>query len=1085
MPDSEPNLPSVQRIVAIAASAGGLEATSALSHCLPTGQNCCYVIAQHMSSSHKSMLVPLLSRETTLEVVELDSQTMPRADVIYIPPPGFDVVYTNGFFELCEPAGHPASPKPSADRLFASLAENIGENAIGIVLSGTGSDGSYGVQSIREQGGITIAQEPESCKFDSMPAAAIRTGCIDLMLTPELIGENITAILRRPQNEDELCDIQKRSTRGSDLFGILYAHTQVNFRQYKENTINRRIRRRMIARGIDSFDSYVDLCRQSVEEVEALYSDLLISVTWFFRDPPQFAELGQILERRVAENPPSGPMRLWVPGCATGEEAFSIAILAAEALGGLENLPADALQVFATDIDERALNIGRKGVYPLAATRDIPDHLLERYFDEQGDEIRVKQKLRNFVMFSRHNVFHDAPFIGLDLVSIRNVLIYFNAKLQERVLTRIIYALKPKALLMLGSSESLGSLDRQFRQIAKDNRLYQMREEKFAHRLSDAAIKGIKHAVPSQGEHLTGMVRSTDEWKNFDRLATAVVENGLLLNRDRTVLRVYGDVAPFSELTSQSFANASVAILKKPLGADGASLALVALKNKEKRSGQWHQLPGMPGQLVRLTAYPMTAAGDLSDDLALLGIEVIAHEEPEPPLGEKTDYVQFLEDEMTRLRDALQVTIDLLQNSNEDLQTVNEELQSSNEELQSTNEELETSNEELQSTNEELITVNEELIVNSTQLERTTAELGGLINNTPTALLMVDQGFVIRHASREAISIFRLNRQGVGLGHLSQMQVPPGFPNLLELCSRCLVSRDPLTRHFWADEMLHILSIAPLAMSEDQQIGLVLHVQALGTDNTRPSVLRQLREFANVETWRVLLPGDASKPALPSDIKFLDGAGGITLDALIETVHPDDRTRVAQELHRAASTLSGFRYTARVRGRTGLPYLAEVSGEAVQNAQTGGVSLLGVSRNVTEIRNQDPIITQLSLTSRRGEGFYSLDLVSDLVYLCPLSRQIFGVDPGDILTKAQWLANFENNGSCVTSCFDRARDTSDDLVFTETVLRCDGSGPKLRGSVYLSRGEDGKITHIYGGLAVLDDDALRPDKKLSVPGLHT
>lgn len=294
------------RVAGIAASAGGLEAVSLLVQNLPRSANAIYVIAQHMSPTHKSVLTSLIARETSLPVVELSRVTEPEAGTIYVTPPDTDVVFEDGKLRLRNPAGHPATPKPSADRLFQSLAKECGENCVGIVLSGTGSDGSYGVQSIREAGGITIAQEPGSAKYDGMPASAIETGCIDLILTPEQIGEHAEKILAKPRDLELLRSAADEPGKLTELFSILMARTQVDFADYKENTLNRRIARRMSALSINDYEKYVDYCRSNVDEVDALHRDLLISVTRFFRDPDQFRKLNDQVEKQLADR---GPVR--------------------------------------------------------------------------------------------------------------------------------------------------------------------------------------------------------------------------------------------------------------------------------------------------------------------------------------------------------------------------------------------------------------------------------------------------------------------------------------------------------------------------------------------------------------------------------------------------------------------------------------------------------------------------------------------------------------------------------------------------------------------------------------------------------
>lgn len=1064
----------VSSIVAIASSAGGLEATSLLAQNLPSDLNCCYVIAQHMSPSHKSMLVQLLSRETKLEVEELENRTVPKPNVVYIPQPGYDVVYADNEFQLREPSGHPASPKPSADRLFISLAEKLGEYAIGVVLSGTGSDGSYGVRAIRESGGITIAQEPATCKYDSMPAAAIRTGCVDLTLTPQQIGEHIGLVLVRPRNLSVLRELSENSSRHRDLFEILLSHTLVDFRQYKETTINRRIQRRMIAKGINDFDTYVDLCRRSVEEIDALYRDLLISVTRFFRDWEQFVELRESINEQFKDHPTAQPIRVWVAGCATGEEAYSIAILLAEALGGLDAISSDSIQIFATDIDEDALNVGRKGVYPYSAVADIPESLLHKYFDVKQDLVYLKPKLRHFVMFSRHNVFQDAPFISVDMVSIRNVMIYFNARLQERVLTRIVYALKPKGLLFLGTSETLGPMEGHFTQVSPNARLFQLRDQKVTSRTAHAAFRSLIHPNAYRPEHSHSSIRIADEWKNFDRLAASVVKDGMVINRERTVLRVYGDIAPFSELTAQSFGHSTLGILKKPLASDAASLALVALKRKEKRAGQWHPMPGNKTKVVQLTAYPMGAEGEVAEDLVLIGIEVDEQPDQALPESEKSEYVHYLEDELSRTRDALQVTIEQLQTSNEELQSVNEELQSSNEELQSTNEELETSNEELQSTNEELITVNEELLVNTSQLERTSAELNELVANTPTTLLMVDQGLVIRYASEQAIQALRLTERGVGYGHLSQVSLPDGFPALVDLSSQVLVSRKTAFQQFKIGKRLNRLAIAPIVAQDDHLIGLVLQVQS---DNKLHLINEKLRKYGGVGTWRVnMATGETDySEELAEIMGFSDDFQPLKFDqAMAASVHPDDLPRVLGILNDAAKNLSSFHYHMRIPRKDGSVYLAEVAGDALQDPETHETLLIGVLRNVSDAMNSELLLQHYNdIAKSHGIGFYSYDVLNDLPYWSPALYEIMGVDAQEGIlapTVQEGLAMFSEDTRAQFDDLFRAI-LSDKKAFErdDTITRSDRSRARVRITGNVIVNEADIVTHIYGSFELLED----------------
>ena len=1067
-PDSE-QLDAPKDIVAIAASAGGLEATSLLAQNLPTSQDCAYVIAQHMSPTHKSMLVQLLSRETTLAVEEIQERTVPQPNTIYIPPPGHDVVFEGGAFVLRKPMGHSAAPKPSADRLFKSLAQEKGEHTIGVVLSGTGSDGTYGVQAIREASGITIAQEPGSSKYDSMPVSAIRTGCIDLTLPPQQIGQHLALILERPRNLSTLKLIQEDRSRNTDLYQILLAHTMVDFRQYKESTINRRVHRRMIAKGIEDFESYVELCRRSVEEVDALYRDLLISVTSFFRDPEQFRALGKYLGERIAQTENKEPIRIWIPGCATGEEAYTIAILVVEAMGGLDEIEGDALQIFATDIDQQALAVARKGAYPAAAASDIPKEFLNRYFEFGQETLQVKPKLKNFVMFSRHNVFQDAPFISVDLVSIRNVLIYFSARLQERVLTRIQYALKSDGLLLLGTSETTGVQEDIFVQIEPTAKVFRKRNNRLAPKVSKSLVSPTQetarhHDLPVSGDH------TAESWARFDVLARAVVKNGLVTNRDRSVLKIYGDIAPFTEMTRPIAGGMTLTVLHKPLAFEAASMTLVTLKQREMRYGQWHNVSGRDFDMVRMVAYPLPALDDREEDLVLIGFLTEMRPEADPDRGESSDYVTHLETELARSRETLQVTIEQLQTSNEELQSVNEELQSANEELQSTNEELETTNEELQSTNEELITVNEELLVNTSQLERISAELRGLIHSLPAKALMLDQGLLIRHASAQALEDFDIRDRGHSYGHLSQINLPAGYPPLIEICSQALIDRKPRRFNFESDHGSMTLSVAPLISGDDQLIGLI--VLAVTDEAIVRPVLRVLSHFGTVGTWQF---DPSTRTTLWSQetarIHGVDYDGTRRpLENTLSFYHPEDRDNVRSQIDKALEEGHSFQFRARLIRGDGATAVVEAAGYTITNQSNEVATVIGVMRDRSRAF-YDELLAQHheEINAEAHVGSFCHDIECDVSTWSPTLYAVLGCPddtPGSMEALLDRFA--EPARERVQKVLQEAISDKTAFSFEEELEICDGPRLPCRGRGKVALDAAGEATHLYGSIKLLD-----------------
>ncbi|MGB0661907.1 MAG: chemotaxis protein CheB [Mangrovicoccus sp.] len=812
-------------IVGIVASAGGLEAMSLFCSKLAPDHNCSFVLAQHVSPKHKSMLTNILSRETRLRVEEIYQNTRPQPDTIYVTPPGSDVEVQGNMILLSPPMRAEGKPKPSGDRLLASLAKDQGARAVGVILSGTGSDGSQGIQAIREAGGITIAQSPESCKYDSMPITAIRTSSIDLVLNPEEIGTNIAQIIEEPDTLEKLRKATAAPEQFEPLFNLLLLQKGLDFRHYKKTTIERRIRRRMLFNKLPDFDSYLDFCQRSAEELECLYRDLLISVTRFFRDKDHFDVLSKQLAL-LCDDLGDRPLRIWVPGCSTGEEAYSIGILAAEHLGGLDKLSNSNLQIFATDVDERNLARARSGLYSDGCLEEVPDQFRAYFYASEGG-FAVQPRLRNCVKFSQHNIFQDAPFMNMDLVSFRNVLIYFQTNLQERIFERLHFALQPQGLLFLGSAESIGAMTGLFQPLDNQARI-------FTKKLADATSPGDRArgsnnlAAYENGSRQKPLISPVPDWSQFDALANAVVTNGFLATSDKKIVRVYGDLAPFCEVTQIIQDTTSLQLLTSVLSDEAANLIVTAKRNPQRRKGHWHRLERQNFNMVRMCSFPIAGDGD-SDPLILIGIETKSQTQDPTPADDSADYTTYLEDELAKTRDILKITTEQLQNSNEILQSLNEELQGTNEELQSANEELETTNEELQSTNEELITVNEELLISSNELQYTSIELQGLIDGLPTATMLLDPGLLIRQASARAHEIFHIRAKSTPMGHLSQCFLPTGFPSLVDLCTTVVTDKSPISMEFDSKWGHYDLMIMPLMDNRSVLQGIIVHVGAVQT----------------------------------------------------------------------------------------------------------------------------------------------------------------------------------------------------------------------------------------------------------------
>ena len=821
------SLESELYLVGIGSSAGGLEAIREFVGNLPKKSSAAFVIVQHLSPDHQSLLTTLIDRETQLTVVDIKDGVKLEADTIYVTPPNWDVMVRGDHLILERPSFNGGSPKPSVDHFFRSAAEAFGTRAVGVVFSGTGSDGAYGLQAIRGAGGLTLAQDDKSAKYDGMPNAAIETGCVDLILPPDEIARQLNKILTNPRNLEQFKLVDLNDNAMSDLLHIVLAETRVDFRDYKQTTIRRRIERRMTAVGIASLRDYTNFCRSSPSEINALFKDLLISVTRFFRDPVEFEKVRPFVDNMV-QSAGKKPLRVWVVGCATGEEVYSVAMMFGEALGGVSALNKSRIQIFATDIDLAALDVGRSGVYSHEAVADIPTRFFDHFVHQKNGQVLVDQRVKDVVLFSSHNVCQDPPFLNIDLICCRNLLIYFSNRLQERVHSRLAYSLVPDGYLFLGKSESIHISDGLFDAVDRSTHLYRKR-------LQDASVRDVLAHSDSVSKMAQPRPRlnnnSAPKEKNtnlamFEILASKVGPNSLLLTSDLQIIRVFGDVSPFSVLTDRSRLKFDISILRAELAMEARSLASVALKNNEQKKGPARGIKEDPGFLTQLECYPIKGES-LDEDCVL----IVFNRWPQPEekkLPEKADFskeatrkVDELEQEIVQLHSEYQQTVEELETTNEELQTTLEEFQSTNEELQSTNEEIETSNEELQSTNEELITVNEELQISTYEMNVLNDEQSAVLESMVSPILIVDVSMHITKANDAALKLMKLRRP-IDRPHLSQCQLPEGFPVLSEICNKAINLGRPLNISFSTKEGINVLDCAPFFNSDGQLRGATL-----------------------------------------------------------------------------------------------------------------------------------------------------------------------------------------------------------------------------------------------------------------------
>jgi two-component system CheB/CheR fusion protein len=783
-------------VVGIGASAGGLAAFEAFFSGMPVDADpgMAFVLVQHLAPDHKSILTELIRRYTRMQAFEVEDGMVVQPNCAYIIPPNRDMAFLNGALQLLEPSA-PRGQRLPIDFFFRSLAQDQRERAIGIVLSGTGSDGALGVRAIKGEGGMVIAQTPESTEFDGMPRSAIATGLVDYELAPAAMGAQLIAYASRAFGHTrQPVALDSTRTEGSlkKIFVLLRAQTGHDFSQYKPSTINRRIERRMAVHQIDGLDSYIRYLQQTPIEVESLFRDLLIGVTSFFRDPEVFRVLEEQVIPQLFEGKPAGAVvRVWSAGCSTGEEAYSIAILLHERIEALKQNY--TVQFFATDIDSRAIATARAGVYPGSIAADISPERLARFFSvEPGNtSYRVHKGLRDMMVFSEQDLIKDPPFSKLDLLSCRNLLIYLGADLQKRMIPLFHYALKKGGILVLGTSEGIGEYVRQFTVLDRQAKVYQ-RKEDFSGMEHATLGRFVPRPVPTDALTPRDASKTTSPGKLPLRelaeraLLQQLAPASAVVNGHGDILYLHGRTGMYLEPAPGETGTSN--ILK--MAREGLRHELTRALHRAVGSNSIVRSPGLHVKTnghytwMNLTVCPVRAdASAIQESTLYLVILEDAppperqREQPTPlPSGggspdaaaDSEARIAALLDELHAKDEILQSAHEQLESSNEELKSSNEEMQSVNEELQSTNEEMETSKEELQSVNEELGTVNSELQTKVADLSRANNDMSNLLAGTGIGTVFVDHQLRILRFTPSASAIINLIPTDVGrpVGHI-------------------------------------------------------------------------------------------------------------------------------------------------------------------------------------------------------------------------------------------------------------------------------------------------------------------------------
>ena len=819
-------------IVAIGASAGGLEALEQFISHVPVDCGMAFVVIQHLDPTQPGMLPELLQRATVMQVLQAKNRMKVMPDHVYVIPPNRDLSILHDRLCLLEPVA-PRGLRLPIDFFFRALADDRREHAVGVILSGMGSDGTLGLRAIKEFGGLVLAQEPANAKFDSMPKSVINAGLADIVANAEMLPLRISETLHHSPHAhggpvlNELESAAQQSAFDKICI-LLRTRTSHDFSYYKKTTVYRRIERRMAIHQMDRIGTYARYLRENPQEVDLLFKELLIGVTRFFRDPASWAYLQeQALPQLLTTYPAGAALRAWVAGCSTGEEAYSLAITFREVQRQMNPPGRYTLQIFATDLDPDAVDKARQGFYPANIATDVSEERLRHYFIEGDGGYRVGKEIREMVVFAPHNLIMDPPFTKLDILTCRNLLIYFDAELQNKLLPLFHYSLKPGGIFMQGSAESIGNFTDLFEPLENKARLF---------RRSGRPVRPVEVAFPTR--HLTNKTESLMDTKpepipvNLQGLADDLLLQqfspaAVLVNATGDLVYISGRTGKYLEPAAGKVNWNIHAMARKGLREE-ISLALPKALRTGERVVCLNVRMGSNGStlVVNLTVQPILEPAALCG-MAMLVFNDVANAPAATDISGKRSSrssarVQELEQALAQFQEQVQTLREEMQSSQEELKSTNEELQSTNEELQSTNEELTTSKEEMQSLNEELQTVNVELQSKVDELSSANNDMKNLLNSTDMATVFLNNALHIRRFTTQATRLFKLIPGDVGRA-LSDIVTDLDYPGLLHdaedvLRTLMFVEREVKT----GDERWFQVKIMPYRTLENVIDGVVI-----------------------------------------------------------------------------------------------------------------------------------------------------------------------------------------------------------------------------------------------------------------------